>query len=155
MIIGVDFDGTCVKHEYPKVGEEIGAVPVLKALVENGHQIILFTMRSHKREGAASDSELGYGEEKQVTTPTDVLQDAIDWFAKHKIPLFGINENPTQKSWTASPKPYCHIYIDDAALGVPLKYGYGWENSFWVPLGRPYVDWEEVRNILIERKLIK
>ena len=46
MIIAVDFDGTCVSHEYPKVGKDIGAVPVLKALVEIGHKIILNTMRS-------------------------------------------------------------------------------------------------------------
>lgn len=31
MIIAVDFDGTCVTHEYPKVGREIGAVGVLKS----------------------------------------------------------------------------------------------------------------------------
>lgn len=34
MIIGIDFDGTCVKHAFPKIGEEIGAAPVLKELVE-------------------------------------------------------------------------------------------------------------------------
>ena len=47
MVIAVDFDGTCVTHEFPKVGKDIGAVPVLKKLVEKGHQIILHTMRSH------------------------------------------------------------------------------------------------------------
>ena len=57
MIIAVDFDGTCVSHEYPKVGKDIGAVPVLKALVEIGHKIILNTMRSD-----------------------DELADAIQWF---------------------------------------------------------------------------
>jgi hypothetical protein len=46
MDILIDFDGTCVAHEFPKVGKDIGAVPVLKALVENGHNLILFTMRS-------------------------------------------------------------------------------------------------------------
>lgn len=25
MIIAVDFDGTCVTHEFPRVGKEIGA----------------------------------------------------------------------------------------------------------------------------------
>lgn len=34
MVIAVDFDGTCVTHEFPKVGKDIGAVPVLKELVE-------------------------------------------------------------------------------------------------------------------------
>lgn len=34
MIIAVDFDGTCVKHRYPMVGEDVdGAVSVLKELV--------------------------------------------------------------------------------------------------------------------------
>ena len=28
--IAIDFDGTVVTHEYPKVGRDIGAVPVLK-----------------------------------------------------------------------------------------------------------------------------
>lgn len=47
MIIAVDFDGTCVAHEFPKVGKDIGAAPILKKLVEKGHKIILYTMRSH------------------------------------------------------------------------------------------------------------
>ena len=33
MIIAVDFDVTCVTHEFPKVGKDIGAVPVLKELI--------------------------------------------------------------------------------------------------------------------------
>ena len=37
MILAVDFDGTCVTHEFPEVGRDIGAVPVLKELVEKGH----------------------------------------------------------------------------------------------------------------------
>lgn len=47
MIIAVDFDGTCVTHEY--VGKEIGAAEVLKELTDKGHKIILFTMRSHPK----------------------------------------------------------------------------------------------------------
>ena len=45
MYIAVDFDGTCVTHEYPKVGKDIGAAPVLKKLIKEGHQLILHTMR--------------------------------------------------------------------------------------------------------------
>ena len=37
--IVLDFDGTVVKHRYPAVGEDIGAVPVLKKLVKNGHHV--------------------------------------------------------------------------------------------------------------------
>jgi hypothetical protein len=123
MYIAVDFDGTCVTNEYPNVGRDIGAVPVLKKLVDAGHKLILNTMRSGKE-----------------------LADAIRWFIDNNIPLFGINENPTQKSWTASPKVYAHIYIDDAALGCPLT-----TDSF---VTKPYVDWSEVEKQLIKMELI-
>lgn len=46
MVIAVDFDGTCVTHEFPKIGKDIGAIPVLRKLVEKGHQIILYYEKS-------------------------------------------------------------------------------------------------------------
>ena len=46
LIINVDFDGTCVTHDFPQIGKEIGAAEVLKKLTYNGHNLILFTMRS-------------------------------------------------------------------------------------------------------------
>jgi len=97
MHIVVDFDGTVVTHDYPRVGKDIGAVPLLKKLVDNKHQLILFTMRSGKE-----------------------LEDAVKWFADNEIPLFGIQTNPTQHEWTDSPKAYGQLIIDDAALGCPL-----------------------------------
>jgi len=102
MIIAVDFDGTCVTHEYPGIGEDIGAVPVLKDLVAQGHDLILWTMRSG-----------------------DSLVQACKWFDAQEIHLFGINNNPQQATWTSSPKAYAHCYIDDAALGCPLVYPEG------------------------------
>lgn len=62
MVIAVDFDGTCVTHEFPEIGKEIGAVPVLQFLVNQGHQIVLNTMRS-PRDGHR-----------------DVLGEAVHWF---------------------------------------------------------------------------
>jgi len=45
MIIGVDFDGTIVEHEYPRIGLEVPmAFDVLKKIQENNHQIILWTI---------------------------------------------------------------------------------------------------------------
>lgn len=128
MIISVDFDGTCVTHEFPFVGKDIGAVPVLKELVENGSQLILFTMRSDTSRG-------------------NFLKHAVDWFEENEIPLYGIQTNPSQSTWTSSPKAYAEMYIDDAALGCPLVYPGGVE--------RPYVDWVKVREILIDRGIIK
>jgi hypothetical protein len=129
LVVGVDFDGTCVTHEYPKIGRDIGAVPVLKELVNSGHKLILWTMRSHKLT------------EKGV----DTLQDAIDWFQKNEIPLWGINENPEQKSWTDGNKQYANLYIDDAALGCPLIYN---------EIERPFVDWIEIQKFLKESNII-
>ena len=140
MIIAVDFDGTCVTHEFPRVGKEIGAAEVLKELTDKGHKIILFTMRSHPNEINQNRTLDG------STINNDPLQDAIDWFKKHDIPLFGVNENPTQKDWTSSPKPYAHIYIDDAALGVPLK-----KDSL---SEKPYVDWDIVKYYLHAKNIL-
>jgi len=129
MTIAIDFDGTCVTHEYPIVGKDIGAVPVLKKLVENGHQLILWTMRSN-----------------------ETLLDAVNWFKANDIPLIGVNTNPTQKTWTESPKAYAQLYIDDAALGVPLVEK-TFDNS--VILKRSYVDWVKVEELLKQKGLTK
>ncbi len=122
MIIAVDFDGTCVEHRYPAVGKDVpGAEAVLNRLCREGHELILWTMRSGKE-----------------------LDDAVVWFMERDIPLIGINENKDQGSWTQSPKAFANVYIDDAALGCPLIYPPGGHD-------RPYVDWGRVRFLLSER----
>jgi hypothetical protein len=146
MVIGVDFDGTCVTHKFPEVGEEIGAARVLKKLTDAGHKLILFTMRSSKKEGTADPNSLGWNNNDKIILESDTLQDAVNWFAQHDIPLYGINENPTQRNWTTSPKVYCELYIDDAALGCPLCYPDG---------ERPYADWNEIELQLQFLNLIK
>ena len=46
MIIAVDFDGTIVEHRYPEIGREIPfAVETLKKLIEDRHQLILWSVR--------------------------------------------------------------------------------------------------------------
>ena len=142
MDICVDFDGTCVTHEFPKVGKDIGAVPVLRKLIENGHNIILFTMRGNVT------NNTGFSVEIPEVLNGNFLDDAVQWFHCHKIPLYGININPGQHTWTNSPKAYGQLYIDDAALGCPLKYN-------TLISYRDFVDWTKVEQILIKRKLIK
>jgi hypothetical protein len=131
----LDFDGTATTHDFPFVGKEIGAVPVLKKLVDKGHKLILFTMRSH-RPYIHPDGK-----------PRDCLQEAVDWFAKNGIPLYGVNANPTQHEWTDSPKAYGQLLIDDIALGCPTKI------DLSLSL-RPFVDWEKVEILLTEKGLI-
>ena len=119
LVIAVDFDGTCVTHQYPFLGEDIGAAPVLRELVERGHRIILYTMRSGRLERVARD-----------------------WFKQNGIELYDTNRNPEQKQWTKSIKVHADLYIDDSALGIPLK-----RNE---TAGRPFVDWVKVREMLVE-----
>lgn len=124
ITINIDVDGTVVTHAYPKMGHDIGAVPVLKALTDKGHRLIIFTMRDGKH-----------------------LQAAVDWFKENGIPIYGIQSNPTQKVWTNSPKSLADLMIDDSALGCPLKYDFALSD-------RPFVDWDAVFDLLTQMKLI-
>lgn len=121
FVVAIDFDGTCVAHKYPEIGKSIGAEPVLKSLVDRGARLILWTMRSG--------------------TP---LACAVEWFRDRGIPLWSINYNPDQFSFSFSPKAYAHLYIDDGALGIPLIK----DNE----CTRPYVDWEKAK-VLIDEKV--
>ena len=124
MIIGIDFDGTTVTHEFPRIGKPIPhAIEVMLELLAEGHHLILFTMRSGL-----------------------TLKAAVDYMEKKGVKLFGVNTNPTQTTWTTSPKAYCDLYIDDAALGCPLEYPEG--------QGRLQVDWLKVRKLLKDRKIL-
>jgi hypothetical protein len=117
-VIAVDFDGTCVEHNYPAIGMDVeGAVDVLRTLNKHGHRIILNTMRSGQR-----------------------LEAAVRWFRDRKIELWAVNRNPEQEQWTTSPKVYADIYIDDSALGCPLIFLEG--------VRRPVVNWYKVRQLL-------
>ncbi len=138
MIIAIDFDGTCVTHEFPLIGKDIGAAPVLRDLVANGHKLILWTMRSDIETPASEDADIHLKGGPYLT-------DAVTWFVANEIPLWGIQSNPEQKSWSLSPKAYAHIYIDDAALGCPLVFPLREK-----PNDRAYVDWAKVQSLLTE-----
>lgn len=131
ITIVLDFDGTVVTHEFPKIGRDIGAVPVLKELVAAGHKLILFTMRSDVTEPYSKNPDI-------ISKSGNYLTDAIDWFKKNEVPLYGIQKNPSQHTWTTSPKAYGELIIDDAALGCPLIHD-------CQGIEKPYVCWESVR----------
>lgn len=140
MDICLDFDGTCVSHEFPKIGKDIGAIPVLKELTEKGHKLILFTMRSDRKKKKKVDGQ-------EIMVEENVLTEAVEWFADNDIPLYGIQKNPTQRFWTSSPKAYGHLYIDDANLGCPLITDDP-ESS------RPYADWVKIREMLVDKGIL-
>ncbi len=124
MFIAIDFDGTCVTDEYPKVGNDIGAASILLRLVNKGNKLILFTIRSGKE-----------------------LSDAEVWFQAYGIPLFGINRNPVQWRFSRSPKVFAHLYIDDSAVGCPLKIDKTLSE-------KPFVDWEKIESILESKGIL-
>ena len=66
--IAVDFDGTIVTHEYPKIGREIPfAIETLKMLIRDQHRLILWSVR----EG-------------------ELLQEAVDWCRERGVEFWEI-----------------------------------------------------------------
>lgn len=128
MVIAVDFDGTCVSHEFPYTGVDIGAEVVLKALTEKKHKIICLSMRC---------------EEHANTILYDTITPIKEWFEKHDIPLYAINDNPSQNEWSKSRKVYANLYIDDQYLGCPLKFNLNISN-------RTFVNWIGVTDLLVK-----
>lgn len=98
MIIAVDFDGTIVEHEYPRIGAEIPfAIDTLKKLQEERHRIILWTVR----EG-------------------DLLDEAIEYCRKRGLEFYAVNkdfpeETPNDNKYSRKLK--ADIFIDDRNLG--------------------------------------
>ena len=118
-VIAVDFDGTCVSNNFPEIGETVpGCLEVLQKLRQKGHKLILLTIRSEEK-----------------------LKKAIEWFDKNGIKLWGINNNPQQKSWSSSRKVYANAYIDDLNIGCPLfKFK-----------GKDAVNWKEIEKELTSK----
>lgn len=104
MVIAVDFDGTIVTHEYPKIGKEIPfAIQTLKMLYEERHQLILWSVR----EG-------------------DLLEEAVAWCAERGLTFYAVNKNypeetPDHKDYSRKLK--AEIFIDDRNLGGILDWG--------------------------------
>lgn len=97
MVIAVDFDGTIVKHEYPKIGKpNLFAFETLKALQKQGHKLILWTYRSGKE-----------------------LDEALIFCKEHGVEFYAVNKNYPEEEFdeTISRKIYADIYIDDRNIG--------------------------------------
>lgn len=122
-IIAIDFDGTIVTHDYPRVGKPIPlAKEVINMLTDNGHLCFLWTMRDN-----------------------ETLEAAKQYCKDNGIMLCNYNMSPDQ--FSTSPKQYATIYIDDAALGCPLRYDSDMSR-------RPYVDWYRIAGMLTNSGLL-
>ncbi|MGI6073263.1 MAG: BT0820 family HAD-type phosphatase [Fermentimonas sp.] len=98
MIIAVDFDGTIVEHEYPKIGKPIPfAIETLKQLQKEHHKLILWSVR----EG-------------------ELLREAVDYCADRGLHFYAVNENylgERKEKKDLSRKIDAEIFIDDRNLG--------------------------------------
>ena len=139
LTILVDFDGTCCTHEFPAIGKDIGAAPVLRELVAAGHQLILWTMRCDHTEPPVTDDPDIH------PVGGNYLSEAVKWFEDRNIPLYGINTNPTQASWSSSPKAYGTLCLDDINLGARLSK---------IANIRPFIHWVKTYEDLCDAKLL-
>ncbi len=96
MVIAVDFDGTIVEHEYPKIGKPIPfAIDVLKRLQqEENHRLILWTVR----EG-------------------ELLQEAVDYCENRGLKFYAVNKNNPDEETPDPRKLVAELFIDDRNLG--------------------------------------
>lgn len=96
MIIAVDFDGTIVEHEYPRIGRPIPfAIDTLLRLQKDGHVLLMWSVRDG-----------------------DLLQEAVDYCAKNGLTFYAANKNyPEEDPTQASRKLNADIFIDDRNIG--------------------------------------
>ena len=102
--IAVDFDGTIVEHKYPEIGKEIMfAFQTLRALQEQGHQLILWTFRSGKE-----------------------LVDAVEYCRRNGIEFYAVNSSYPEEEFDEdydSRKIDADIFIDDRNIGGLPSWG--------------------------------
>lgn len=133
MIIAVDFDGTIVEHKYPEIGKErLFAFETLKALQNDGHQLILWTIRTGKE-----------------------LEEAVNYCKENGVEFYAINSNYPEEVFdpeTTSRKVLVDMYIDDRNLGgLP-----GWGEIYHMinPDANPSPE-EEMRRLTPKSKITK
>jgi len=98
LVIAVDFDGTIVEHDFPRIGKPLpNAFEVLKELQKMGHILILWTCRTER-----------------------YLEEAYDYCEQNGVEFDYLNENVAgsfkDKSF-AWPKIYYDAIIDDRNIG--------------------------------------
>ncbi len=108
--IAVDFDGTIVEHEYPKIGKErLFAFQTLKQLDKKGARLILWTFRAGKE-----------------------LDEAVEYCRKNGIEFYAVNCNYPGEIFdeTVSRKIDADIFIDDKNIGGFPGWGEIWQMIF-------------------------
>lgn len=148
MKIYLDFDGTVVEHDYPRMGRcNFGCVEVIKKLQDANHEIILNTYRADLGEEALKQAQKWLNEHYWMF---------VDKSLRNSFELKPITQFTTNKIQPAPWKIFGQdkinisnnsIYIDDIATFIPLKPAVMVPNSLMV-------DWEQVEQDLKKSNII-
>ena len=133
MTIAVDFDGTIVEHRYPSIGRELPfATATLKKLIDDGHKLILWSVR----EG-------------------ELLQEAVDWCRERGVRFHAVNgffdEDSEEDAGDHDKNPHysrklkVECFIDDRNVGGLPDWG-----SIYQIISR-HITYEELEELLAEQ----
>ena len=106
--IAVDFDGTIVEDEYPKIGKPIlFAFDTMKKLQENGHRLILWTYRKGR-----------------------ALDEAVQFCKENGIVFYAVNKSFPEEEFDPaySRKINADLFIDDRNIGGLMSWGEIYQN---------------------------
>lgn len=128
MIIAVDFDGTIVNHEYPRIGKERPfAIETLKKLQQEGnHQLILWTVREGKE-----------------------LEEAVEFCRARGLEFYAVNcSYPEERVEHGCARKLANVdlFIDDRNLGGLPDWGVIYQmimsGNCWTPPQTPLTNIE-------------
>ncbi len=105
--IAIDFDGTIVEHQYPRIGKEmLFAFATIKELQKKGHKLILHTYRT----GA-------------------LLDEAVEYCKQNGVEFYAVNKNYPEEVITDNTprKLNVDVFIDDRNVGGFLGWSAVWQ----------------------------
>lgn len=123
LIIAVDFDGTIVDHEYPRIGKEkLFAFSTLKKLHEHGHKLILWTYRAGP-----------------------LLEEAVNYCRDNGVEFYAVNESyPGEElDKKTSRKINADLFIDDRNVGGFV----GWDKIWSLVSGEEISETDKVKPV--------
>ncbi len=103
LTIAVDFDGTIVEDEYPRIGRPIiFAFDTLKKLQLEGHRLILWTYRKGR-----------------------ALEEAVKFCEANGVIFYAINQSFPEEEFdiSHSRKIHADVFIDDRNIGGLKSWG--------------------------------
>lgn len=99
-LIAVDFDGTIVQNKYPEIGKPLPfAFETLKMLQNEGHRLVLWTVRTGKS-----------------------LEEAVEFCKRNGLEFYAVNESYEGEA-VRNRKLNADLFIDDRNVGGLPQWG--------------------------------